>query len=109
MYIDLLSNAIVQGCLLSLVCIGYSMAYGYARVINFAHADILILGGGYLVLMLINPSSNIISKLGMSIIFSLACVITFFPWYKNKKSGYFKILLPFFLGLFVFILLFFLN
>lgn len=51
MYVELLLNAIVQGSLLSLICVGYSLAYGTARVINFAHADAMIAGGGYLVLL----------------------------------------------------------
>jgi branched-chain amino acid transport system permease protein len=55
--LDLLINGIVQGSLLALICIGYSLAYGTARVINFAHADVMVFGGGYLVLFWVTSSA----------------------------------------------------
>src|SRR3990172_8452343 len=52
----LVLNGVVQGSLLALICIGYSLAYGSARVINVAHADVMIAGGGYLVLLWIEAT-----------------------------------------------------
>jgi branched-subunit amino acid ABC-type transport system permease component len=49
--LELAINGLVQGSLLALICIGYSLAYGSAKVVNFAHADVMIAGGGYLVLL----------------------------------------------------------
>jgi branched-chain amino acid transport system permease protein len=48
---DILINGLVQAALLALICVGYSLAYGTARVVNFAHADVMVAGGGYLVLL----------------------------------------------------------
>jgi branched-subunit amino acid ABC-type transport system permease component len=49
--LELAVNGLVQGSLLALICVGYSLAYGSAKVVNFAHADVMIAGGGYLVLL----------------------------------------------------------
>lgn len=51
MILELVINGLVQGCLLALICVGYSIAYGSAKVLNFAHADVMVIGGGYLVLL----------------------------------------------------------
>lgn len=58
MLLDLFLNGIAEGSLLALICIGYSLAYGTARVINFAHADVMIAGGGYLVLLWLGGGSS---------------------------------------------------
>jgi branched-chain amino acid transport system permease protein len=72
MFLQLLLNGIVQGSLLALICIGYSLAYGSARVLNFAHADVMIAGGGYLVLFLIHGDTDAFCSIGMPLLFGLA-------------------------------------
>lgn len=72
MIYQLILNGLVQGSLLALICIGYSLAYGSARVLNFAHADVMISGGGYLVLYLISDKSGDFSLIGMPILFGIS-------------------------------------
>ncbi len=73
MLLDLALNGLIQGSLLSLICVGYSLAYGSARVINFAHADVMIAGGGYLVLLWIEPGPEPVLRLTvMSALFGAA-------------------------------------
>jgi branched-chain amino acid transport system permease protein len=40
-------NALVLGSLLGLIAVGYSLVYGVARLLNFAHGEIFVLGGYY--------------------------------------------------------------
>lgn len=111
MLIDLLLNGIVQGSLLALVCIGYSLAYGSAKVINFAHADVLIAGGGYLVLLWLHGvTSPEYAPLGMVILFGMPVLICFWPWNKSimgRKIKHFGF--PVFLSLFGCVVIFFLS
>lgn len=80
MYVELLLNAIVQGSLLSLICVGYSLAYGTARVINFAHADVMIAGGGYLVLLWMAGSADNQAVYVMAALFGAAAVAVGWMW-----------------------------
>lgn len=79
MWTELAINGLVQGSLLALICIGYSLAYGSAKVMNFAHADVMIAGGGYLVLLWIDDSqggeSSPIIASGMALIFGSAAAL----------------------------------
>jgi len=77
MFVELLLNGLVEGSLLALIAIGYSLAYGSARVINFAHADIMIASGGYLVLLWISGTTAPFSaRILLSIIFGCAAYFT---------------------------------
>lgn len=80
MYVELLLNAIVQGSLLSLICVGYSLAYGTARVINFAHADAMIAGGGYLVLLWMVGADDSQTVFVMGALFGAAAVAVGWMW-----------------------------
>ena len=86
MLIDLILNGLVQGSLLALICIGYSLAYGTAKVINFAHADVMIAGGGYLVLLW-SGSAEVPDRAPvlMSILFGFSAYIGAFTWLSGKK------------------------
>lgn len=74
---ELILNGLVQGSLLALICIGYSLAYGTARVINFAHADVMIAGGGYLVILwTAGEQPPRIAPVGTALLFGVAfCVV----------------------------------
>lgn len=91
MLFELLINGLVQGSLLALICVGYSLAYGSAKVINFPHADILITGGGYLVLLWIagNKSAPLASA-GMAFLFGISSIIFFWPWIKSVNKSLWK-------------------
>ena len=48
-YIDLLLSGITVGSLFALIAIGYTMVYGILRLINFAHGDIFMMAGFFMV------------------------------------------------------------
>ena len=48
-YIDLLLSSITVGSLYALIAIGYTMVYGILRLINFAHGDIFMMAGFFMV------------------------------------------------------------
>lgn len=50
-YIDLLLSGITVGSLYALIAIGYTMVYGILRLINFAHGDIFMMAGFFMVYM----------------------------------------------------------
>jgi len=77
MFVDLFINGLVEGCLLALICMGYSLAYGTAKIINFAHADVMICGGGYLVLLWLGGSGPApAAPLLMALLFGAAASMT---------------------------------
>jgi len=89
MFFELLLNGLAQGSLLALICVGYSLAYGTAKVLNFAHADVMIAGGGYLVLLFVTtPHSSALLPVGMALVFSLAVSVVTWSWSRgfNKSS-----------------------
>jgi branched-chain amino acid transport system permease protein len=45
MFLQNLANGITLGSLYALIAIGYTMVYGIIRLINFAHADLLMVAG----------------------------------------------------------------
>ena len=48
-YIDLLLSGITVGSLYALIAIGYTMVYGILRLINFAHGDMFMMAGFFMV------------------------------------------------------------
>ena len=48
-YIQLLLSGVTVGSLYALIAIGYTMVYGILRVINFAHGDIFMMAGFFMV------------------------------------------------------------
>lgn len=53
-FITQLLNGLSLGSIYALVALGYSMVYGIVQLINFAHGDIIMVGGYtiYLVMVL---------------------------------------------------------
>ena len=47
-------NGLGLGSIYALVALGYSMVYGIVQLINFAHGDIIMVGGYVLYLVLVN-------------------------------------------------------
>ena len=48
-YLELLLSGITVGSLYALIAIGYTMVYGILRLINFAHGDIFMMAGFFMV------------------------------------------------------------
>ena len=47
--LDILLSGITVGSLYALIAIGYTMVYGILRLINFAHGDIFMMAGFFMV------------------------------------------------------------
>ena len=50
-FIQLLFSGVTVGSLYALIAIGYTMVYGILRLINFAHGDIFMMAGFFMVYM----------------------------------------------------------
>ena len=44
-FISYLLNGISLGSVYAIIALGYTMVYGIAKMLNFAHGDILMVGG----------------------------------------------------------------
>ena len=51
-------NGLGLGSIYALVALGYSMVYGIVQLINFAHGDIIMVGGYVLYLCLLYTSPS---------------------------------------------------
>jgi len=59
-----LQTGIVQGSMIALIALGYSMVYGILKLINFAHSEVFMMGGYaglYLIGGLIAPTSPVVA------------------------------------------------
>ena len=44
-FLSYLINGISLGSIYAIIALGYTMVYGIARMLNFAHGDIIMVGG----------------------------------------------------------------
>ena len=44
-FVSYLINGISLGSIYALIALGYTMVYGIAKMLNFAHGDIIMVGG----------------------------------------------------------------
>ena len=66
-------NGLSLGGVYAMIALGYTMVYGIAKMLNFAHGDIIMLGGyAILVLLSVNP----ILAIAFSVIFCVLLGIT---------------------------------
>jgi len=70
-FISALINGLSSGGIYAIIALGYTMVYGIAKMLNFAHGDIIMMGGYamYVTLLLMNHP---LLALGSAIVF---CVI----------------------------------
>ena len=66
-----LINGLCLGGIYALIALGYTMVYGIAKMLNFAHGDI-IMAGGYTILVFMNTTGNVWLGLGAAVVF---CVL----------------------------------
>ncbi len=67
-FISTLINGLSLGGVYAMIALGYTMVYGIAKLLNFAHGDIIMVGGYVLVVFIGISGSPILSLL-------LACII----------------------------------
>lgn len=70
-FIETLINGFSIGSTYAMIALGYTMVYGIAKMLNFAHGDIIMVGG-YMIFVTMSATGNPILGLLAAIIF---CVI----------------------------------
>jgi len=69
--ITTLINGLSLGGIYAMIALGYTMVYGIAKMLNFAHGDI-IMAGGYTIFVLLNMTGNPFCAIAGAVVF---CVI----------------------------------
>lgn len=70
-YIQLLLSGIAVGSLYALIAIGYTMVYGILRLINFAHGDMFMISGFFLIYIAAVPHMPIWAALIITILLTV--------------------------------------
>lgn len=76
-FLNQIINGLGVGSIYALVALGYSMVYGIVKLINFAHGDIIMVGGYVIYVMLVLVEAPIWAAVLVSVLFCalLAIVI----------------------------------
>ena len=69
--IETLINGLSMGSTYAMIALGYTMVYGIAKMLNFAHGDIIMVGG-YMIFVTMSATGNPILGLLAAVVF---CVI----------------------------------
>lgn len=64
-FLSFLITGVSLGSIYALIALGYTMVYGIAKMLNFAHGDVIMIGG-YVVLTVMTGLSSALSGAGMS-------------------------------------------
>ncbi len=73
--IETLLNGLSSGGTYAIIALGYTMVYGIAKMLNFAHGDIIMVGG-YTVFLLFQSTANPLIGLAAAIIVCMLLGIT---------------------------------
>ena len=68
-FISYLINGISLGSVYAIIALGYTMVYGIAKMLNFAHGDVIMVGGYVIMIMMSSFGINPI----ISVLISAAC------------------------------------
>ena len=52
-------NGISLGSVYAIIALGYTMVYGIAKMLNFAHGDVIMIGGYVLFSMIYGSGTNV--------------------------------------------------
>lgn len=69
-FIEILLNGLSMGSTYAMIALGYTMVYGIAKMLNFAHGDIIMVGG-YMIFVTLSTVGNPILALLAAIVFCL--------------------------------------
>ena len=70
-FIETLINGLSIGSTYAMIALGYTMVYGIAKMLNFAHGDIIMVGG-YMIYVGLTVSGNPIISFIAAV---LSCII----------------------------------
>ena len=74
-FIETLINGLSMGGTYAMIALGYTMVYGIAKMLNFAHGDIIMVGG-YTIFVIMSLSGSPVLGLVAAIIFCVLLGIT---------------------------------
>ena len=57
-FLSYLINGISLGSVYAIIALGYTMVYGIAKMLNFAHGDVIMVGGYAALTMMLSLSAN---------------------------------------------------
>ncbi|MBR3811820.1 MAG: branched-chain amino acid ABC transporter permease [Agathobacter sp.] len=70
-FIETLINGLSMGSTYAMIALGYTMVYGIAKMLNFAHGDVIMVGG-YMIFLTLTATENPILGLLVAVI---VCVV----------------------------------
>lgn len=73
--IETLINGLSMGSTYAMIALGYTMVYGIAKMLNFAHGDVIMVGG-YVLFVTLTAIGNPILGLIAAVVFCIALGIT---------------------------------
>ena len=73
--IETLINGLSIGSTYAMIALGYTMVYGIAKMLNFAHGDIIMVGG-YTIFVTMSALGNPILGLAAAVVFCMLLGIT---------------------------------
>jgi branched-chain amino acid transport system permease protein len=74
-FIETLINCLSIGSTYAMIALGYTMVYGIAKMLNFAHGDVIMVGG-YMIFLTLSAVANPIIALAVAVVFCLILGIT---------------------------------
>lgn len=74
-FIETLINGLSMGSTYAMIALGYTMVYGIAKMLNFAHGDIIMVGG-YMIFVTMAATGNPILGLLAAVIFCAVLGVT---------------------------------
>ena len=76
-FVSYILNGISLGSVYAIIALGYTMVYGIAKMLNFAHGDIIMVGS-YVAFLAINSHGAAGSSSNRAVCDRLHC-----PWYGD--------------------------
>ena len=71
-FLETLINGLSVGGIYAMIALGYTMVYGIAKMLNFAHGDIIMVGAYIIILMIpVNPIVAIIAAIVLCALFGI--------------------------------------
>ena len=70
LFLSTLINGLSLGGIYAMIALGYTMVYGIAKMLNFAHGDIIMVGG-YMIYVMMVVSGNPILAIAAAVVFCI--------------------------------------
>ncbi|MDE6897128.1 MAG: branched-chain amino acid ABC transporter permease, partial [Lachnospiraceae bacterium] len=67
-FLSYLINGISLGSVYAIIALGYTMVYGIAKMLNFAHGDVIMVGGYVALTMMLNLNMNPLTAILVAIV-----------------------------------------